>query len=166
LSERELAEINFRTGYAALILAFRARAHERRIAITSPDVAEVADLASYYIPKLLSPSKNPVRRVGINSLGPLPAILGAKLVLKEDPEAVRLYGDRIPQRDESCVRVLAVKAGRGKHQWVPLRLLRKIAPLGAVARNRSLSPARRSQIARHAANIRWARRKARKAEAA
>ena len=79
-----------------MIAAFRARANERRIAITSPDVAQTAGLAAYYIPKLLTPSKNPVRRIGMISLGPLLGVLGAKLVLLPDPEAEKLYGARHP----------------------------------------------------------------------
>jgi hypothetical protein len=96
-------EISFRNGYAGMIEAFRARANERRMAITSPEVAQTAGLTSYYIPKLLTPSKNPVRRVGMISLGPLLGVLGAKLVLMPDPEAEKLYADKIPQRQESCV---------------------------------------------------------------
>jgi hypothetical protein len=150
-------EITFRNGYAGMIAAFRARANERRIAITSADVAATAGLPSHYIAKLLSPSKNPVRRVGMISLAPLLAVLQAKLVLLPDPEAEKLFGPRIPARTEHCARMLTVKAGRGKQQLVSVKLLRRIAPLGGAARNRSLSPARRSQIARKAALARWHR---------
>jgi hypothetical protein len=151
-------EITFRTGYAGMIAAFRARASERRIAITSADVAATAGLASHYIAKLLTPSKNPVRRVGMISLAPLLGILQAKLVLLPDPEAERLYGARIPQRQEHCARpMLTAKSGRGGHTLTPLRLLRRMAPLGAAARNAALSPRRRSQLARKAANARWAK---------
>jgi hypothetical protein len=151
------AEINFRNGYAGMIEAFRARANERRIAITSQAVAQISGLPSYYVPKLLTPSKNPVRRIGMISLGPLLGVLGAKLVLLPDPEAEKLYGDRIPTRNESCAHpMLTVKAGRGKQQLVSVKLLRRIAPLGAAARNAKLSPARRKKIARIAARARWA----------
>ena len=52
--------------YDGMIHATRARAQERRIAITSPDVAEMANLPDFYIAKLLS--VHPVRRVGISAL--------------------------------------------------------------------------------------------------
>jgi hypothetical protein len=41
-----------------------------------------------------------------------------------------------------------------------VKLLRRIAPLGAAARNLALSPGRRSQIARKAAQARWAKAQA------
>jgi hypothetical protein len=161
------AEITFRTGYAGMIAAFRARANERRIAITSADVAATAGLPSHYIAKLLSPSKNPVRRVGMISLSSLLAVLQAKLLLVPDPEAEKIYGPRIPQRQECCAHpMLTAKSGRGGHTLTPLRLLRRMAPLGAAARNAALSPRRRSQLARAAANARWQKAAAAKRAAA
>jgi hypothetical protein len=149
------AEITWPNAYTRMISAFRDRAEQRHIATSSAAVAAVAGLPSYYIPKLLQ--ANPVRRVGIHSLGPLLAVLGLKIILVEDPDAVKTYGPRIPVKDESCTRLLTVLAGRGKQQLVSVRLLRRIAPLGAAARNRALSPAQRSQIARKAGFARWAK---------
>jgi hypothetical protein len=162
------AEITYPNAYTRMISAFRDRAAQRQIPMSSAAVADVAGMPSYYFPKLLQ--ANPVRRVGIHSLPSILAILGLKIILVEDEEAVRLYGPRIPVTNESCARMLTVKAGRGKQQLVSVRLLRKIAPLGGAARNRSLSSARRSQIARKAAQARWAKaqtaaRKAAKAAA-
>jgi hypothetical protein len=150
------AEITFRTGYAGMIEAFRARANERRIAIAGASVAAVSGLPAAYVAKLLS--VHPVRRVGMISLGPLLGALQAKLVLLPDPEAEKLFGDRIPERKECCAHpMLTAKSGRGGHTLTPLRLLRRIAPLGAAARNAALSPKQRSQLARKAANARWAK---------
>jgi hypothetical protein len=149
------AEITYPNAYTRMISAFRDRAAQRHIAMSSAAVADVAGVANYYFPKLLQ--ANPVRRVGIRSLGPLLAVLGLKMILVEDIEAVNRYGPRIPVSNESCARMLTVKAGRGKQQLVSVRLLRRIAPLGAAARNRALSPARRRQIARKAALARWHR---------
>ena len=123
--------------------------------MSSDAVAALAGLPAYYIPKLLQ--ANPVRRVGIHSLGPLLAVLGLKIILTEDVEAVKTFGPRIPVKDKSCGRMLTVKAGRGKQQLVSVRLLRRIARSGGVARSLALSPARRSQIARAAAQTRWAK---------
>jgi hypothetical protein len=102
-----------------------------------------------------------VRRFGAASLGSLLGILGVKLIVADDPVAFARFTSRLPTRNESCAHpMLTVKAGRGKQQLVSVKLLRKIAPLGGAARNRSLSPARRSQIARKAANARWAKAEA------
>jgi hypothetical protein len=165
LSEREPqppAEINFRNGYAGMIEAFRARANERRIAITSADVAATAGLASHYIPKLLSPSKNPMRRVGMISLGPLLAVLQAKLLLVPDPEAEKLYGARIPQRQEPCVH----NGVRGVTTEIRFshKKFRQIQAKGRRARWDNMTAKQRSAWARKLNRARWA--KARKAEAA
>jgi hypothetical protein len=149
------AEITWPNAYIRMISAFRDRAAQRHIAMSSAAVADVAGVANYYFPKLLQ--ANPVRRVGINSLGPLLAVLGLKMILVEDIEAVNRYGPRIPVTNQSCTRVLTVRAGRGKQQLVSVKLLRKIAPLGGAARSRSLSPAQRSQIARKGGFARWAK---------
>lgn len=138
----------------------RERAQERRIAITGASAAAVSGLTPYYLGKLLSPSTTErpgTRRFGMISLGPTLGILALKLVVVPDDEAAARFGPRIELKNESCSRVLAVAAGRGKHQMVPLRLLRRIAALGGVARSRALSPARRSQIARTASKVRWAK---------
>jgi general stress protein YciG len=147
------AEITFRNGYAGMIEAFRARANERRIAITSADVAATAGLASHYIPKLLSPSKNPMRRVGMISLGPLLAVLQAKLLLVPDPEAEKLYGARIPQRREVCVRNGIHSVGVNVH--FTRKFLREIGAKGGANSRRNLGKRLRRALARKAANARW-----------
>jgi len=96
-----IAEINYRGGYAALVNAFRARAQERKIAITSSSVAAMANLPEYYIPKLLA--VHPVRRIGMISLGPLLGVLGMKLLAVPDDEAVARYSGKLDERRESCV---------------------------------------------------------------
>lgn len=164
MSERELATVTYENGYAGLVQAMRERAAERRIALTGESVAAASGLANFYIQKLLSPSRRPMRRFGMISLGPVLGVLALKLVVVPDDEAAARFGPRIEQKSESCGRMLTVKAGRGKQQMVSVRFLRRIAHSGGVARNHALSPARRRQIARKAAQARWAR--ARKAEAA
>lgn len=95
---RVLASI---TDYAQLVDACRARAAERKIAITGADVAQVSGLPSHYVAKLLS--VRPVKRIGLISLGPLLGVLGVKLVMVEDPIAMAKYTDKLPKRNESCV---------------------------------------------------------------
>jgi hypothetical protein len=148
-------EITFRTGYAGMIEAFRARANERRIAITAAAVAATAGLPAYYIPKLLTPSKNPTRRIGMISLGPLLGVLGAKLVLVPDPEAEKLYGARIPQRQESCVH----HGVRGVTTEIRFshKKFRQIQAKGRRSRWDNVSPEQRSAVARELNRIRWAK---------
>jgi hypothetical protein len=154
------AEITFRTGYAGMIEAMRNRAAARRIAITSADVAATAGLASHYIAKLLTPSKNPVRRVGMISLGPLLGILQAKLLLVPDPEAEKLYGARIPQRQESCVH----NGVRGVTTEIRFshKKFRQIQAKGRRSRWDNMSPKQRSAWARKLNRFRWAKAEAAK----
>jgi len=60
ISDRVVTSFN---DYAGMIDAMKLRAQERRIAITSPHVAAMANLPDYYVAKLLS--VHPVRRVGM-----------------------------------------------------------------------------------------------------
>jgi hypothetical protein len=95
-----IAEINYQNGYQALVDAMRARAQERKIAITSPHVAAMANLPEF-ICKLLS--VHPVRRIGMISLGPLLGVLGMKLIAVPDESAVARYSGKLEKRNESCV---------------------------------------------------------------
>jgi hypothetical protein len=80
---RVLAEFST---YPEMLAAFRARANERKIARSSEDTAFVAGLTSGYLAKLLAPK--PVRRIGMESLGPVLGVLGVKLVMVEDEQAI------------------------------------------------------------------------------
>lgn len=167
---RELAEVTYHEGYAGLIAAFRVRAQERRIAITSADVAKVAGLADYYVAKLLS--VNPVKRIGMISLGPLLGVLGLKLVVTEDLDAVVRFGSQIKQANEACQHTDEVKVilsrrrlrkagalgGRKSRSNMSRAEASRLARRAAAARALALLPGRRSEIARKAARARWARR--------
>ena len=98
MNETPLAVV---TDYSGLVAALRERAIARKIAV-SGEVNEVAGLPSGYVEKLIGP--RPVRRLGIISLGPLLAVLGIKLAVIEDPEALARYGSRIGERQEKYVR--------------------------------------------------------------
>lgn len=141
--------------YDGMIDAMRLRAQERKIAITSSEVAALANLPEYYVAKLLS--VHPVRRIGMISLGPLLSVLGVKLLMVEDREmiekmdrvAVQKFGKPLKPRNESCVHndaAITFKFSR--------RHMQKIGKNGAkvrwgeAARNRVLR-------ARHAARVRW-----------
>ena len=80
---RVLAEFS---DYSGMIAAFRARAAERKIAVSSESASHVAGLTDQYLAKLLAP--RPVRRIGMLSLAPMLGVLGVKLVMVEDEEAL------------------------------------------------------------------------------
>jgi hypothetical protein len=159
MPERELAVVDFQNGYGGLIRAMRERAAERKVALSGESVAAVSGLPTCYLAKLLSPSPHPMRRIGMISLGPVLGVLALKLLVVPDDQAAARFGPQIEQKNESCSHppVLTVMGGHGKKQAIPVRLLRRISPLGVAARQRLLSPARRSQIARIAATARWAK---------
>ncbi|SNB53996.1 hypothetical protein SAMN05414138_10210 [Rhodoplanes sp. JGI PP 4-B12] len=125
----------------------RMRAKERAFAVGSEDTADVAGLPRGYIQWLLGP--NPRRRVGMFSLGPLLTILGVKLVMVEDPEAIALVGDRLPKRNESSVRSGAV------HVELTRRFLKKIGKKGGANSRKNLTPRQASELGRRAAIARW-----------
>ena len=150
---RQIATV---TTYPGLVAALRTRVEE--LSASGETLDEVSGLPAGYVSKLLSP--NPVRRVGMKSLGPLLGALGLALVVVEDEAAMARYGKRLIKRDERLVRVLAVRSGRGKHTLTSVRFLRKIASDGGDARAAKLGPRRRKQIARQAALVRWSEIKA------
>jgi hypothetical protein len=128
-------------------MAFRAAAERRKLAVSSPAVSAAAGLPDAYVCKLLS--VHPTRRIGMISLGPLLGVLGVKLLVVEDQEAIARFGNKLTNRTEQCVRndaAITFKFSR--------RHMQKIGKNGAkvrwgeAARNRVLR-------ARHAARVRW-----------
>jgi hypothetical protein len=108
----------------------------------------MANLPSYYIGKLLS--VNPVRRVGMISLGPLLGVLGMKLIAVPDDAAVARYSGKLPERNESRV-----------HNGVAIRLIfsrRHMQKIGLKGAEVRWSQARRRRaIARKGGKARWER---------
>jgi hypothetical protein len=149
LSEREIAVIDYRGGYAALVDSMRARAQELRVAVSSENFAQVCGLPSYYPVKLLS--VRPVRRIGALSLGPMLGALGMKLIAVEDPEAVARFTSRLPARQESCVHT-------GTMEWrISRRAFRQMQAKGRKSRWENMTPKQRSAWARKLNKIRWAK---------
>jgi hypothetical protein len=177
MAERELAQITFENGYACLIDAMRARAQERRIAITSESFAAVCGLPSYYPAKLLA--AHPVRRIGMISLAPMLAELSIKLIVVEDERALALYGKRLENSNQSCAhyndaitfkftRRHMQKIGRKGLQirWSESqRKIRAARVNGGSKSRKNMTPQQASAIARKAIQARWAKAAA-KAEAA
>src|SRR5580698_9755588 len=88
--QQVLAQI---TDYPSMLFAMRARAAERQIAISSDEAAHVAGLSDRRLTQILSlrtlRNVQSVRRVGITSLGPVLGLLGVRLLMVEDEEALK-----------------------------------------------------------------------------
>jgi hypothetical protein len=98
LSEtRHLARIE---DYDGLIGALCARANE--LNVSRETIGDLSGLASGYVGKLLGPRS--IRRIGMQSLGPLLGALGVRLVMVEDSAALRKIRPRLTKRDEAQVR--------------------------------------------------------------
>jgi hypothetical protein len=154
---RQLAEITYDTGYRGLIVALRDRVAERQIALSGEAVAEVAGLPRGYLQKILSPlpkSREDVRRIGVASLGPVLGVLGVKLVMVEDAEALERFGSRIPKRDPRAVRSGTLEFS------ISRRFLKQIQRQGGLARWQNKTPAQRAAWARRMNRLRWHRAKA------
>jgi hypothetical protein len=154
---RPLAEISYANGYAGLLAAMQARAAERKIALSGEAVAVTAGLPRGYLQKILSPipkSRKNVRRIGVTSLGPALGILGIKLVVFEDREAVERFGSRIPARLERAVR------STGVHIHLSRQFLAKIGAVGGANSRKFIGRRRSRAIAKKAAAARWRPREA------
>lgn len=132
--------------YGDLVEVLRARAQERKIALSNPLVSQMAGLPEFYILKLLS--VHPVRRVGMISLEPLLSVLGIRLLAVEDKELTERYTEKLSERNASCA-----------HDAAPIRFsftrryMKKIGANGAKVRWERAR--RRSAQASRAARARW-----------
>jgi hypothetical protein len=122
---RLLAEVR---SYSELMDALRARACERQLALSSPALAAVAGLPDGYIAKLLGPGK--VRTFAWASMGPVLAVLGAKLLLVVDQQAIDNLDHRLPKWNGSKVHSRSFAINR----TVSRAHMRKIGLLGAKKR--------------------------------
>jgi hypothetical protein len=133
--------------YSDFLDALRLRAKERKLAVSSEAVAEVAGLPGKYIAKLLQP--NPIRRVGAISMGPVLAVLGVRLLMVEDTEALERYGSRLEQRNDNLIHHAGVAF------VVTQRKLRQNQAKGRRNRWAKMSPAQRAKWARRMNKLRW-----------
>ena len=101
-----------------------------------------------YLSKLIC--AQPVRRIGMTSMGPLLSAMGVKLQMVEDPAGTARLR-RLPPRNPSYARVMPADA------CIVLtpRMLKRIRRLGGQARMAQLTPKERSELARKAALARW-----------
>ena len=135
--------------YPRMLDAFRLLAIQRQIAV-SGDANEIAGLPQGYIQKLIG--AKPSKRLGIVSLGPLLGVLGAKLILVEDAQAIKRFGSQLRKRDQRFVRSGSVHVVK-----LTSRHLQKIGRVGGNCRASRMSPEARTDAARAAAVARWAK---------
>ena len=138
--------------YTEMILCLKARVEELRIAVSSPDVARVTGLADSYVAKVLAPSMSNRRRLGLASMQPVLSVLGCKLALIEDKDALARYTSQLPLRNGSYVHGGAITVLFSR------RHMRKIGKIGAEVRWSRVRD-RRAKASR-AARARWAKARA------
>ena len=134
--------------YSDFMQALRARVNE--LQIQGDSFCEFAGLARGYLSKLLTIRS--VRRVGMQSMGPLLSAMGVKLVMIEDPAGTARLR-RLPPRNPSYVRAMPADAC----MVLTPRMLARIRKAGGRARMAQLSAKERSELARKAALARWHR---------
>jgi hypothetical protein len=161
-SPKVLAEFST---YPEMLAAFRIRANELKIARSNETTAAVAGLTPGYLAKLLAPK--PVRRIGMDSLGPVLGVLGVKLLMVVDEQAIarlamlgaKREDMRLKVRNENLVHHIVIQTTG--------RFLKKIASLGGKARMQKLRSSRR--LVSHqkmAIAARWSKRRADQANVA
>jgi hypothetical protein len=132
--------------YSDFMQALRARVSE--LQIQGDSFCEFAGLARGYLSKLLTIRS--VRRVGMQSMGPLLSAMGVKLQMVEDPVGTARLR-RLPPRNPSYVRAMPADAC----MVLTPRMLKRIRRLGGQARMAQMTPKERRELARKAALARW-----------
>jgi hypothetical protein len=132
--------------YPGMLNALRTRVTE--LQINGERFDEYAGLPRGYLSKLIG--ANPVRKIGMTSMGPLFAALGVSCVLFENPAATAQLKSRLRPRNPSFVR-------SAPRILLTDRQLLQLGKRGRQARWSKLSKSQRSQIMRVLAQRRWAR---------
>src|SRR6516225_2786601 len=131
--------------YAGLLAAIRSRVSE--FAINGERFDEFAGLPRGYLSKLVG--ANPVRRIGMTSMGPLFDALGIYCIIVENPLATQRLKNRIRPRNNSFMRASYTHIAITNRQWS------RIQKLGRAARWKRLSRVERRDIMRAIALKRW-----------
>ena len=132
--------------YSDFVQAIRNRVADLAIHGTRFDA--LAGWPEGYLSKLTA--QRPVRRIGLNSMGPLLSAMGVKLQMVEDPRGTERLR-RLQPRNPSYVRAMPANA------CIVLtpKILARIRRLGGRARMAQLTAKQRSKLARKAALARW-----------
>ncbi len=154
--DRVIAEVR---DYQQLISALRARVVELGAAGETLD--DVAGLPLRYTMKLLAPM--PLKTLGRTSMGPLLGVLGLKLLVVEDTEALERVRRRLTPAKNANTAMLTQRT-RKRRRFLPFKdnpdFARVARQQGILAR----SPKQRSRLASRAARARWANRRAKRRE--
>jgi hypothetical protein len=153
MTEGVLAEVS---DYESFVEVMREVSTRRQL--TREGLDRVAGLASGYAGKLLA--QPPMKALGPASMGPTCGALGIKLFVVEDKEAIERFralveankGIRPTSSATRLVSPEVAKLVEARVQAILQRARRK----GGKARQASMTPAERSEAARHAARERWA----------
>jgi hypothetical protein len=133
------------TSYEQMLAALRARVNE--LQLNGERFDEFAGLPRGYLSKLIG--AKPIRRLGMTSFAPVLAGLGLRLLVIEDNAATERLKNKLPPRNQSYVRSVAV------HTNLTTRFLRKIGAKGGENSRKFLSKRLVKRLARKAANARW-----------
>ena len=120
-SNRVIAEFN---DYQGLLAALRSRVNQ--LAVNGERFDEFAGLPRGYLSKLIG--ANPVRRIGMTSMGPLFDALGIYCIIVENPITTQRLKNRIQPRNNSFMRASYTHLAITNRQWL------KIQKLGRQAR--------------------------------
>ena len=124
--------------YPGLLAALRARVNE--LGINGQRFDAFAGLPDGYLSKLIGP--NPVRRIGMVSMGPLFDALGISALLIENGEHTARLRKRLKPNNQSFRRATYTSLVITDRKW------REIQKIGRQARWKRLSKRQRSEIMR------------------
>jgi len=133
------------TSYEQMLAALRARVNE--LQLNGERFDEFAGLPRGYLSKLIG--AKPIRRLGMTSFAPVLTGLGLRLLVIEDNAATERLKNKLPPRNQSYVRSVAV------HTNLTRRFLRKIGAKGGENSRKYLGKRLVKQLARKAAAARW-----------
>ena len=142
---RVIADVS---SYEQMLAALRSRVNE--LQINGERFDEYSGLPRGYLSKLIG--AKPVRRLGMTSFAPVLAGLGLRLLVIEDNAATERLKAKLPPRNQSYVRSVAV------HTNLTTLFLRKIGAKGGENSRKYLSKRLVKQLARGAALARWQKR--------
>jgi hypothetical protein len=124
--------------YPGLLAALRARVNE--LGINGQRFDAFAGLPDGYLSKLIGP--NPVRRIGMISMGPLFDALGIRAVLIENGDHTKRLLNRLKPNNQSFRRTTYTSLVITDRKW------REIQKIGRQTRWKRLSKRQRSEIMR------------------
>lgn len=156
---REIATV---WDYAGFLAACKARIHEQRIGLNSPGAAEITGLHKDHLAKIVSEKSG--RFFTPLTLGPLLGLLGMKIVLVEDKDAMGRMSRRLEKRTmfgrSLHLRGDSVHFSVTKAQWA------EIQKKGGENSRSGMSARNASKLGRKAANVRWGKKTAARTERA